>query len=445
MTLAATPSRWQLHCSNCAARYPLDPQHYRLLCDHCGPAGLLVARSESVQTLPRQVRNLADWSQWLCFPPICPEHAAEVAVVHNHELSEQLGLPDLRLLISGEAPEHGATLRSGSFKEFEAIGTLSRFRALDGPLPVIASAGNSALAALEIGNRYGLQAVLVVPDGVKLVSRTPAGPRSPLVIRLLHGSYADAKTMASGLVALAEGRLLADGGFRNVARRQGLALPFLSAVRQLGQIPDVYVQAVGSGCGALAVLECCPSLIAAGLGHRPPRLLLVQNHPYAPIVEAFRHHGNLLPAWGAAERRARIKAISARVLSSEDIPYHQPGGLRQALLETNGLVEAVSNAQIAKAQQLLLHCLGLRVCEASGAALAGLALAASERRLDRKSRILLHLTGARSSRQARSRGHRCSPLLTLPADPQQTDPGEVLRCLERLLGVRQEAKALCQN
>lgn len=444
MTLTAAISRWRLRCSKCAAEFPLDPRQYRLLCDHCGPDGLLVARPESIQTLPRQVRNLADWSQWLCFPPVCPDHAAEVAVVHNHELSEQLGLPELRLLVSGEAPEHGATLRSGSFKEFEAIGTLSRFSALDGPLPVIASAGNSALAALEIGNRYGLPAVLVVPDGVTLGSRTPAGPRGPLVIRLLHGSYADAKALAASLVAHGEGRLLADGGFRNVARRQGLALPFLSAVRQLGEIPDVYVQAVGSGCGALAVLESCPSLIAAGLGHRPPRLLLIQNHPYAPIVEAFRHNGDQLPDWSAAEQRARISAISARVLSSQDIPYHQPGGLRQALLETNGLVEAVSNAQIAKAQQLLLRFLGLRVCEASGAALAGLALAAAERRLDGHARILLHITGARSSQRAEARLHRCSRLLELPADPLQRDPSQVLRCLERLEGFRQGV-VLCQN
>jgi hypothetical protein len=65
---------------------------------------------------------------------------------------------------------------SGSFKTFEAIGTLNRSNTLMGVLPVIASAGNSDLAALEIGNRYRLPPVLVVPERVAMESRSQAGP-----------------------------------------------------------------------------------------------------------------------------------------------------------------------------------------------------------------------------------------------------------------------------
>jgi cysteate synthase len=392
---------------------------------------LLVARPWILPRLPSRVKRLADWSEWLCVQPVCPDHAAEVALLRSDELSEELGLPELQLLVSGDAAENGATLTSGSFKEFEAIGTLSRFHALGGPFPVIASAGNSALAALEIGSRYRLPAVLVVPEGVAMDSRSPAGAIQPLVIRLRQGGYADAKTFAADLVRHGGGRLLADGGYRNVARRQGLALPFLSAIRQLGRIPDVYVQAVGSGCGALAVLEASRLLIASGLGHGPPRLLLVQNHPYAPIAEAYAAGGDELPAWDPAERSARIRAISARVLSSADIPYHQPGGLRQALLQTNGLVMAVTNRQIAQAQRLLLRCLNLRVCEASGAALAGLALAIAESRLHGNAHILLHLTGTRSSGQAGAVRRHSAPILELPADRLQEALPLVLRYAER--------------
>jgi hypothetical protein len=44
------------------------------------------------------------------------------------------------------------------------------------------------------------------------------------VIRLRQGSDAAARTAAAELVQNGGGRLLADGGFCKVARRQGLAL-----------------------------------------------------------------------------------------------------------------------------------------------------------------------------------------------------------------------------
>lgn len=97
----------------------------------------------------------------MCVQPVCPDHDAAVARLSRAELSEELSLPELQLRVSGIAADHGATLMSGSLRTFEAIGTLNRSNTLMGALPVIASARDPALAALEIGNRYRLAALLV--------------------------------------------------------------------------------------------------------------------------------------------------------------------------------------------------------------------------------------------------------------------------------------------
>ena len=58
----------------------------------------------------------------------------------------------------------------------------------------------------------------------------------------------------------------------------------LAAVEAIGRLPDVYVQAVGSAAGALAVHEAALRLIGDGrFGDRPPRLVLAQNAPFAPM------------------------------------------------------------------------------------------------------------------------------------------------------------------
>ena len=46
---------------------------------------------------------------------------------------------------------------------------------------------------------------------------------------------------------------IAEGGAKNVARRDGMGTTVLSAVTTIGEIPDAYFQAVGSGTGAIAI------------------------------------------------------------------------------------------------------------------------------------------------------------------------------------------------
>src|SRR6202011_2859527 len=94
-----------------------------------------------------------------------------------------------------------------------------------------------------------------------LASLVHVGP-SVRIVAVADGTYDDAIGLARRL-ATREG-CVAEGGVRNVARRDGMGTIMLSAVEAIGALPDVYVQAVGSAAGALAAHEAALRLIGDG-------------------------------------------------------------------------------------------------------------------------------------------------------------------------------------
>jgi len=69
-----------------------------------------------------------------------------LATFHSKRLGAILRLPNLWIVFSGYWPEIGATLETGTFKELEAYGVLSRISIPCVSVLVIASAGNTAAA-----------------------------------------------------------------------------------------------------------------------------------------------------------------------------------------------------------------------------------------------------------------------------------------------------------
>ena len=81
----------------------------------------------------------------------------------------------------------------------------------------------------------------------------------------------------------------AEGGARNIARRDGMGTVMLDAALKLERIPDHYFQAVGSGTGGISAWEAALRLRADGrFGSILSRLHLAQNLPNAPIYCAWK-------------------------------------------------------------------------------------------------------------------------------------------------------------
>jgi len=339
-------------------------------------------------------QGLARYHRWL---PGLPEaiEAGEPAILPGGALGHELGIERLWLALSGDAPQHGATLTAGSFKALEAGAVLARLAEAEGaPILTLASAGNTAVAFAEACSTQRRACVIVIPERVQREMRlaTPVAPWV-VIVTLRDASYDDAIGYAQR-IAEQPGFVL-EGGVRNIARRDGLGSVLLFATERIGRIPDLYVQAVGSGAGALGALTMAERLRTDGrFGTHRLRLALVQNAPFMPLVRSWQAQSPTLITDPPSEARAHVAAIAAQVLSNMAPPYAITGGVYDALRTSNGVMCAVDNDAIAAASARLQQHLNIIPDPAAAAALAGLKSLLASGSVSPDTEILLHLTGA---------------------------------------------------
>jgi len=172
-----------------------------------------------------------------------------------------------------------------------------------------------------------------------------------------------------------------------------MAVTLLEYARRFGRLPDHYVQAIGSGTGAIAVWEGAQRLLNAGIGEALPMLHLAQNAPFAPIHDAWTRGKPIDPDANLAEQLRQIAEIEAPVLANRAPPYSVPGGVRDALASSRGFTYAVTNAEARIAGALFGEAEGISVEPAAAVAVAALIQALRLGRMTRADRVLLHVTG----------------------------------------------------
>ena len=207
------------------------------------------------------------------------------------------------------------------------------------------------------------------------------------------GDYFDAIHLSD--LALRSPMFYAEGGAKNVARRDGMATTVLSAVTTIGRIPDYYFQAVGSGTGAIAAWEANMRLIEDGrFGSNTMKLMVSQNAPFVPMYDAWRADSREMLPYDENKARRDVEIIDAKVLSNRKPPYGICGGLYDALKATGGDVLVATNAQARKAKQLFHELEGIDIYSAAGVATASLVKAVADGRIDPEATVMLNITGA---------------------------------------------------
>ena len=109
---------------------------------------------------------------------------------------------------------------------------------------------------------------LVVPESALACLRLarPISPFVKVVAVTGDADYSDAIRLGECAARLTG--FFAEGGAKNVARRDGLGTVLLNVFEKLGGLPDYYFQAIGSGTGAISVHEMACRL-TAGRGPFP--------------------------------------------------------------------------------------------------------------------------------------------------------------------------------
>ena len=313
----------------------------------------------------------------------------------SKRLAEYLGLENLYITFNGYNPAIGANMTTCSFKETEAYSVCARADENCDKVLVVASAGNTARAFAKVCSDNNIKLLLSVPeDNINaLWFEEPLNPCVKLIVCEKGGDYFDAIHLSD--LALRSPKFYAEGGAKNVARRDGMATTVLSAVTTIGRIPDYYFQAVGSGTGAIAAWEANMRLIEDGrFGSNLMKLMVSQNAPFVPMFDAWRADSREMLPYDEDKARRDVEIIDAKVLSNRKPPYGIRGGLYDALKATNGEVLVATNAQARKAKQLFLELEGIDIYSASGVATASLIKAVADGKVDPKATVMLNITGA---------------------------------------------------
>ena len=335
--------------------------------------------------------KFADWMpiQRLLENPSCP------ITYKSEKLAKKLGLNSLYITFSGWWPERGARMTTCSFKETEAYSVCARLgEGQKDQVLVVASAGNTARAFAKVCSDNGIPLLLCVPqDNIKaLWFDKPLNPCVKLFTTASGSDYFDAIQLSNFVCELPG--FLAEGGAKNIARRDGMSTTMMSAVTTIGRIPDFYFQAVGSGTGAIAAWEANLRFMEDGrFGQNKARLFVSQNKPFVPMYDAWRQDSRALLPYDADQARRDAAEICAPVLSNRKPPYSLAGGLYDALKDTDGDILAVSNEEAQAAKGLFLETEGRDIYSAAGVALASLVQAINNNKVKPDDVVMLNITG----------------------------------------------------
>lgn len=345
-------------------------------------------------------------------------------------LARQLGLSNLYITFSGYWPERGARMLTGTFKECEAFSVCARVPENAGTL-VVASAGNTARAFAHVCSQNNLPLIIVIPEK-NLGALWQPHALNPCVRVVAVGGdsdYADAIRIAETISSLPG--FLAEGGARNVARRDGMATTVLSAVERIGRIPDYYFQAVGSGTGAIAAFEANDRLIRDGrYGTHHMKLFVSQNAPFQPIYDSWRAGSRDLIGYEEEDAKRRISGLHARVLANRNAPYSIRGGLYDALRGTSGDVLVCDNGSARDAGSLFSELEGIDPSPAASVAIASLIQAVEAGSVAPDATIMLNVTGGGFARVAGETDQvQVEPDVVL--SPEETRPEIIAERIER--------------
>ena len=309
-------------------------------------------------------------------------------------LAEFLGLENLFITFSGYYPEIGAFMQTCSFKETEAYSVCARLPENEDRILVVASAGNTARAFAKVCSDNGIRLLLSIPeDNIHaLWFDKPLNDCVKIIAAPKGADYFDA--IALGDKVCTSSRFLAEGGAKNIARRDGMGTTILSAVEKTGRIPDAYFQAIGSGTGTIAVWENNLRLIADGrFGTHKMRLYPSQNAPFTIMYDSWKADSRELVPLTPEEAREQASIIKAKVLSNRKPPYSLAGGVYDALKDATGDIYMISNDELDYWKEKFLSLEGVDIYSAAAVAVASLDKAVKDGAVRKDELIMLNITG----------------------------------------------------
>lgn len=390
-------TKYSLIC--CADGHKFEDSEWSLTDPQCERPSLIRAEYENQQYIPREdLDGLYRYSNWLPIKRTLKGSGIPITY-KSTKLASELGLEKLYITFSGWWPEKDAKMNTCSFKETEAYSVCGRLHEDNKKILVVASAGNTARAFAKVCSDNNIPLLISIPeDNINaLWFKKPLNDCVKIIASPKGSDYFDAIALADKVCT--DSAFMAEGGAKNIARRDGMGTTLLSAIEVIGRIPDAYFQAIGSGTGTIAVWENNLRLIKDGRwGSHKMRLYPSQNAPFTIMYDSWKLHSRELIDMTPHDARKAAAEIDAKVLSNRKPPYSLAGGLFDAMEDAGGDMYQVSNDELRFWKKRFAELEGIDIHDAPAVAVASLVAAIKEGAVKKDETIMLNITGGGEER-----------------------------------------------
>ncbi len=269
----------------------------------------------------------------------------DTPLVRARSLEAETGVAEVWLKVEGANP-------TGSFKDRGMVIAVAKAAEGGATLVMCASTGNTAASAAAYAARAGLRCAVVLPAGHVALGKLCQALAFGASVVAVRGGFDEALRIVRELAAT-EGAALVNSV--NPFRIEGQKTAAFEICEALGEAPDALCIPVGNAGNITAHWKGFREAASTGLASRTPRMLGFQAEGAAPIVR------------GAVVERPETIASAIRI--------GNPASWASAVAashESGGAIEAVTDAEILDAYQLIAASEGVFCEPASAASVAGL-------------------------------------------------------------------------
>jgi threonine synthase len=238
---------------------------------------------------------------------------------------------------------------------------------------ICASTGNTSASAAAYAGRAGLRCVVILPHGKIALGKLAQARMYGAEIVAIRGNFDDALRLVRELGEKPGVEIV---NSINPVRIEGQKTAAFEICDALGRAPDFHFLPVGNAGNITAYWKGFKEYHASGVTKMRPRMCGFQAEGAAPIV-----HGKPV---------ADPQTVATAIRIGNPASWH---GASEALAESDGVIESVTDEEILAAYNLSARREGLFAEPASSAPVAGLLRMGRAGRIPKGSVVTLTLTG----------------------------------------------------
>lgn len=301
--------------------------------------------------------------------PIISLNEGNTPLILGEALPKELGLKNVRIYYKFEGLNP-----TGSFKDRGMTMAISKAMEEKATAVMCASTGNTSASAAAYASRCGLKCFVLIPEGKIAKGKLIQAYRYGAKVIMIKGNFDEALTLVKEMTK--DGSITLVNSI-NPFRIEGQKTGAFEIVDDLGDAPEYHAIPVGNAGNITAYWRGYKEYHKSAKSETMPQMLGFQAEGAAPIVK------------GHAIEKPETIATAIRIGN----PASWEGAV-QARDESNGLIDAVSDDEIAKAYRFIAEREGVFAEPASAAAVAGVINLAKKNFFKPDSRIVITLTGA---------------------------------------------------